>query len=88
MVAADIARRLAKGERGLVGIMLESFLVPGRQELAPGAARSLVFGQSITDACIGWDTTVTVLGELAEAVTRRRELAGSAVPSSARSTGA
>jgi 3-deoxy-7-phosphoheptulonate synthase len=88
MVAADIARRLAKGERGLVGIMLESFLVPGRQELAPGAARSLVFGQSITDACIGWDTTVAVLGELAEAVTRRRELAGSAVPSSARSTGA
>jgi 3-deoxy-7-phosphoheptulonate synthase len=65
--------------------MLESFLIPGRQDLAAGDAAHLVFGQSITDACIGWETTVAVLDELARAVARRRELtATGAVPGSSR----
>jgi 3-deoxy-7-phosphoheptulonate synthase len=49
--------------------MIESFLVPGRQELGEG---ELTYGQSITDGCIGWDTTVEVLDALAGAVSARR----------------
>jgi 3-deoxy-7-phosphoheptulonate synthase len=71
-VADAIAGRLAAGEAGIVGLMLESFLVPGRQDLIDGAADALVFGQSITDACMGWETTVTVLDRLADAVAARR----------------
>jgi 3-deoxy-7-phosphoheptulonate synthase len=74
MVAGDVARRLAGGEIGVVGLMLESFLAPGRQDLPSRGTSTLVFGQSITDACIGWDTTEAVLFELAAAVARRREL--------------
>jgi hypothetical protein len=48
-----------EGERGIIGVMLESFLVAGRQDFADRAA--LTPGQSITDACLGWDTTVPVL---------------------------
>src|SRR5271155_2048686 len=68
-VAADIARRVAAGERAVVGMMLESFLVQGRQDPAPGG-EGLVYGQSITDPCIDWPTTVEVLGRLARAVAR------------------
>ena len=50
--------------------MLESFLVPGRQPLGG----DLVYGQSITDACMGWDTTVGVLDRLAQAAAKRRTL--------------
>ncbi len=70
LVAADVARQIAAGNRSIVGVMLESFLVGGRQDLAPG--RSLTYGQSITDGCIDWDTTVEVLDELARAVRARR----------------
>jgi 3-deoxy-7-phosphoheptulonate synthase len=69
-VAADVAEQLAAGDRGIVGVMLESFLVAGRQELDPG--RELVYGQSITDGCIDWETTVEVLERLAGAVEARR----------------
>ena len=69
-VARDVASQIAAGQRGIVGVMLESFLVAGRQDLADPA--SLVRGQSITDACIGWDDTVAVLGSLADAVRARR----------------
>ena len=51
--------------------MLESFLVAGRQDLEPGA--DMVYGQSITDACMDWDTTVLALDRLAAAVRKRRE---------------
>jgi 3-deoxy-7-phosphoheptulonate synthase len=71
VVAADIARRLAAGEAGVAGVMLESFLLPGRQ--AP-TGPTLAFGQSITDACMGWSATVAVLEELADAVVARRSL--------------
>ena len=70
VVARDIATQIAGGQRGIVGVMIESFLVPGRQDLKDPAA--LVFGQSVTDACIGWDDTAALLGTLAEAVRARR----------------
>ena len=79
-VVADVAGQIAAGQRGIVGIMLESFLVPGRQDLDP--TRELTYGQSITDACIGWDTTDEVLTELASAVRARRATRSSADPHS------
>jgi 3-deoxy-7-phosphoheptulonate synthase len=75
LVADDIATRLAAGERGIVGLMLESFLVAGRQDLGSDRMQSLVYGQSVTDACIGWDTTAAVLDQLTDAIARRRGLA-------------
>ena len=68
-VAADVGRQLAAGNRGIVGVMLESFLVFGRQELGRD---DLVYGQSITDGCLGWEATVEVLDGLASAVRARR----------------
>ena len=70
-VVVDIAEQVATGQRGIVGAMLESFLVAGRQELTPGA--ELTYGQSITDECMAWDTTVEALDRLAGAVRARRE---------------
>ncbi|BDT95553.1 phospho-2-dehydro-3-deoxyheptonate aldolase [Nocardia sputorum] len=72
-VVTDIARRLAAGEPGVVGVMLESFLVAGRQDLTLGHADELTYGQSITDACLDWETTAAQLDHLADAVARRRE---------------
>jgi 3-deoxy-7-phosphoheptulonate synthase len=70
-VADDVARQLEAGQRGISGVMLESFLVPGRQNLDPTGV--LTYGQSVTDACMGWDATVGVLDRLAAAsATRRR----------------
>ena len=70
-VARDIGGQLARGERRIVGVMVESHLVEGRQDLEEG--RPLEFGQSITDACLGWDDSVQVLQVLAEAVKKRRK---------------
>jgi 3-deoxy-7-phosphoheptulonate synthase len=69
-VAKDVALRLAAGEERIVGVMVESHLNPGRQDLVPGKA--LQYGVSITDACLGWSDTVEVLERLAEGVRRRR----------------
>ena len=69
-VIADVARQIAGGERRLIGIMIESNLVAGRQDVLPGTA--LTYGQSITDGCIDWATTVPALTLLADAVTARR----------------
>ncbi len=71
MVAADIAHQLAGGNQSICGVMLESHLVEGRQDIVNGRA-GLTYGQSVTDACIGWDTTVDVLQQLADAVKARR----------------
>ena len=71
VVAADIATRIASGERGVVGVMLESFLLAGRQDLTLGEADKLAYGQSVTDACMDWDTTAEVLRNLAAAVAVR-----------------
>ena len=68
-VVKEIAAAVGHGEPGICGLMMESFLVPGRQEPAP---RGLAYGQSVTDACMGWETTEALLARLAEAVTRRR----------------
>ncbi|MER6506980.1 3-deoxy-7-phosphoheptulonate synthase [Nonomuraea sp. NPDC001636] len=65
-VVREVAGRLAAGEKGIAGLMVESFLVPGRQE--PGPAEGLTYGQSITDACVGWEETELLLAELADAV--------------------
>jgi 3-deoxy-7-phosphoheptulonate synthase len=69
-VAADLAAQMAYGERRLVGVMVESHLREGRQDLVAG--RPLQPGVSITDACLGWDDTVPLLRSLAAAVRRRR----------------
>lgn len=71
-VAGEIAEQVAAGETGIAGVMLESFLVAGRQEPAPSG---LTYGQSVTDACMSWDTTAQVLADLAEAVRTRRTVA-------------
>jgi 3-deoxy-7-phosphoheptulonate synthase len=71
VVAAELGEQIAAGQAGIAGVMLESFLVEGRQELVPGA--TLTYGQSITDACMSWATTETVLSGLAEAVAARRK---------------
>jgi len=71
VVVREVAGQLAQGELGIAGMMMESFLVDGRQDLRDPAA--LTYGQSITDACMGWDTTVPVLQELAAGVRTRRK---------------
>ena len=71
LVAADVAAQVAGGSGAIVGVMLESFLVAGRQELE-GRDGPLTYGQSITDACMDWEHTVDVLDELAAAVRSRR----------------
>ncbi|HEX7770412.1 MAG TPA: 3-deoxy-7-phosphoheptulonate synthase [Dokdonella sp.] len=76
-VVGDIAAQLARGERRVVGVMVESNIVAGRQDLVPG--KPLVYGQSITDGCIDWPSSVGVLERLADAVqARRRERANAA----------
>jgi 3-deoxy-7-phosphoheptulonate synthase len=70
LVAAAIADQVAAGERGLTGVMLESFLAEGRQE--PGPPAKLRYGQSVTDACMDLKTTTAVLNSLAAAVRSRR----------------
>ena len=69
-VCANIAEQVAGGDTRIVGVMVESHLVAGRQDLVPG--KELTYGQSITDGCIDWDTSVQVLENLAAAVRARR----------------
>ncbi|MCS6786853.1 MAG: 3-deoxy-7-phosphoheptulonate synthase AroG [Thiobacillaceae bacterium] len=69
-VCHDVAAQIARGDTRIIGAMMESHLHPGRQDLCPG--QPLAYGVSITDACLGWDQTVPLLEELAEAVRRRR----------------
>ena len=70
-VGEDVAGQIAGGDRRIVGVMVESNLVAGRQEVRLGEPR--VYGQSITDACIGWEDTGPLLDRLAEAVRARRK---------------
>lgn len=74
-VCADIAAQIESGEERIVGVMVESHLVEGRQDHIHGTPiDNLTYGQSITDACIGWTESVTVLEALANAVVKRRRL--------------
>jgi len=77
-VCADICVQIAQGEDRVVGAMIESHLVEGRQDLAAG--KTPRFGQSITDACLGWDDSAKLLAALAEAVSRRREVRARRAP--------
>ncbi|MCG2585901.1 3-deoxy-7-phosphoheptulonate synthase AroG [Massilia sp. TS11] len=69
-VCADIAAQVAGGDTRIIGVMVESHLVGGRQDLVPG--KELTYGQSITDGCIDWAASVGVLEGLAAAVRQRR----------------
>lgn len=73
LVCRDVAGQISRGDQSIVGLMLESNLVAGAQRLVPG--EPLVYGQSITDACIAWDETTALLRELADAVRSRRAAA-------------
>jgi 3-deoxy-7-phosphoheptulonate synthase len=77
LVLADIGTQLAAGDKRIMGVMVESNLVAGRQDLVEG--QDLVYGQSITDGCIDWDTTVTALRDLAKSVRQRRAVNTQAV---------
>ena len=82
-VARDIAAQVASGSHSVFGVMIESHLVAGAQKFTAGKdlPSALQYGQSITDACLGWDDSVQALAELAAAVQARRAL--SAVPAAA-----
>ncbi len=69
-VCTDVCQQVANGGHHIIGVMVESHLVGGRQDIVPG--RSLEYGQSITDACIGWEESVGLLEQLAQAVATRR----------------
>ena len=71
-VCKNISAQVAKGENRIMGVMLESHMVEGRQDVIEG--QSLTYGQSITDACISWETTKTCLRDLAAAVKKRRQI--------------
>ena len=75
-VAADLAQQIAGGEQRILGLMIESHLNPGKQELRPGVP--LQYGVSVTDGCIGWDQTEDLLRQLAQAARQRRERATTA----------
>ena len=70
-VGRDVAAQLASGDQRIIGVMIESHLEGGRQDVEEG--KELVYGQSITDACLGWDNTAPLLRELAAGVRARRE---------------
>jgi len=70
-VCADIGRQIAGGDSRIVGVMVESHLVAGRQDLVPG--KKLTYGQSVTDGCISWEESATLLQDLAAAVRQRRQ---------------
>ncbi|MFN8516643.1 MAG: 3-deoxy-7-phosphoheptulonate synthase [Thermomicrobiales bacterium] len=70
IVAEAVGEQIAAGERGIIGVMIESFLAEGRQDIVEG--RELVYGQSVTDPCMSWEMTIPVLQNLAAAVRARR----------------
>ena len=71
VVAEDVGAQIAQGDDAIFGVMIESHLVEGRQDLEPN--QTLTYGQSVTDGCIGWDDTEVVLRQLAASVEARRQ---------------
>jgi len=69
-VGTDVANQISAGDHRIFGIMMESNLVAGRQDIVEG--QELVYGQSVTDACLGWKESEVLIGQLAEAVQKRR----------------
>ena len=78
-VCEDVSGQIAGGERRIIGVMVESHIMAGRQDLVPG--QPLVYGQSITDGCIGWEDSTQLLETLAAGVRARRKAEASADPS-------
>ncbi|KXS08884.1 3-deoxy-7-phosphoheptulonate synthase [Gonapodya prolifera JEL478] len=78
VVAEDVARQLAEVDTGdaILGVMIESHINEGRQDIPPAGPGALKYGVSITDACISWEATVNVLDGLRDGVRRRRERKG------------
>lgn len=74
IVSANLAQQIAAGDASICGLMIESNLHAGRQDVPPEGIQACQYGVSITDACVDWDTTVDMLQELAEAVKARRAL--------------
>ncbi len=72
LVGRNIAKQLTAGEHHIIGVMVESHLIAGRQDIEPD--KEMVFGQSITDACLGWSDSEQLIRELADAVQTRRKL--------------
>lgn len=70
VVADDVGEQIAGGDQRIIGIMVESHLQAGRQDLVEG--QPLNYGQSITDACLGWDDSESLLNKMAESVRKRR----------------
>ena len=70
LVTDNLCGQIAGGSKAIAGIMIESNLVEGRQDI--GTDKPLTYGQSVTDACVGWKDTVAMLENLAKAVRKRR----------------
>nr|VFK65697.1 MAG: 3-deoxy-D-arabinoheptulosonate-7-phosphate synthase [Candidatus Kentron sp. UNK]VFK72531.1 MAG: 3-deoxy-D-arabinoheptulosonate-7-phosphate synthase [Candidatus Kentron sp. UNK] len=70
-VGRDVAHQIADGDERIFGVMIEGYFASGRQDVTPD--KELTYGQSITDACIGWDDTAALLRTLADAVRQRRK---------------
>jgi 3-deoxy-7-phosphoheptulonate synthase len=77
LVAEEVADQLREGEDAIIGVMIESNINEGNQKVPPEGPSGLLKGVSITDACINWETTVTVLEDLADAVRTRRTVKAS-----------
>ncbi|KAK9763857.1 3-deoxy-7-phosphoheptulonate synthase [Basidiobolus ranarum] len=73
-VCSDLAKQIASGDNSIVGLMIESNLVAGKQDIPKEGPETLTYGQSVTDACVDWECTETMLEELAQAVQQRRSL--------------
>jgi len=69
-VGTDVANQIAAGDKRIIGVMIESHLVAGRQDIVEG--QELTYGQSVTDACLGWDDSKALIEKLAQAVQKRR----------------
>ncbi len=76
VVCSYISEKISKGDQSVFGVMIESHLVEGKQDLKPSSTlENLTYGQSITDACISWENSIILLDELAAAVRQRRKIA-------------
>ncbi|KAJ1946776.1 3-deoxy-7-phosphoheptulonate synthase [Kickxella alabastrina] len=79
-VSSDISKQVAAGNQSIIGVMIESNINEGRQDIPleeNGGSKALKYGQSITDACVNWEQTIPMLQELAQAVRDRRSAAAS-----------
>jgi len=74
LVCSDVSRQIANGDNSIFGVMIESNIEEGNQKVPPTGKKDLIYGVSITDACVNFQDTVTMLNQLAEAVRERRKI--------------